>query len=387
MRGRNERIRGSGEGIGEITSVDMVEMSGKVFFEVHPDRLQNNQVSVELYGKTQFGLDGCNKSGPPLTSSGWFSSTVSEFPTYNDKYRNNFFECHPRATNAVMGAVDFTIINPFGEIVQNNLWIPANENQKKEGYDGDFLYCIRVNVIKNGKVANFIDTKIKISGSQEANNFRDKKSLRMFSAQPIESKHAHVLKQNIEVGAFPCKIPDGTETKPTYPIYSLGQDISICVGPTENFVETFEVTGFKNVTCANSGQSRQLIVDDENDILTKVETSATGFTNLGTGITLLDAGIMAVSSKITMGLVQRGDNSMTCSGEAYVASKGSRRSLSNVLEREERPTTSTFEVTIGLEKFDPTAISGSESLYSRHRLWRFGLFLLPPAMAVASVVV
>ncbi len=423
MRGRDHRVRGTGEGIAEIASIDEEAIVGQVYFEVHPDRLTYNNINVELYGKTSMGVEDCSTVGEPLarTKMGGnvfqrsnmgpalrneFSSSVSKFPLYNDMYRDYSFECHPRATNAIMAAVAFTITDPFGESVREQLWVP--ENEQTPGTEGEFLYCIRVNIeppvmspgqrdnqdSSEDKWDNYIDTKFRIEGDREKiNTFgQDSKSIRIFSTKPINSKDAYVLKQDVKVDAFPCKIPDGTVIASPFPVYSIGQELSICVGPTEEFVEHFEVVGFENVVCENSGQSRKIIEDGDNDFLTTVDTSQTMYTNIMTGDVVHNKGVLAFATKITMGMVQRGDTSTVCSGEVMVQSKSGHRNRNleelEELEREERPATSEFTLTIALARLDVAAFSGSQPSYRRsQRLWFLGFsIVLPAVFAVANII-
>jgi hypothetical protein len=361
---RQMNVKGTGTGIGEVLAIQEDEMVGQVYFEVHPDHVDNSNVIVELYGNIAFGLTDCAESGTLLSSriagEDDFSWEVFPYPSYNDKYRDQFFECHPRATGAIMAATEFKIVDPFGSSSEGSLWFPSFDDSSKN--QGVLQYCVRVIVRAESEESSYIDTKFQIEGNRNQENFGD---IRIFSNQAIDSKSAYVADQAIEIDSFLCGIP-GDANVGRLPIFGIGDTLSICVGPTEEYASDHKVVGFESVVCKNKGQTRNLI-DDEGvpDMITVVEMNTIGHIDLLTATAVLKPGTLAVKTTITTGMVQLGDTSTVCTGEAFVEKKSkTRRDLQDVqeLKREKRGGSNIpFTVTINLAKMDNSTFASSSS--------------------------
>ena len=375
---------GFGPGMAEITTINQKQFAGEVYFEVHPDRLQNKNINVEIYGKSRVPLlTNCDDSGPLLAKSksdtdspplqDKFSSSVFAFPTYNDVYKDQSFECQPRASNAVMAAAEFIIDSPY------------DDDSQEYVQEGDqYLYCVRVVldppvmsprekalgvVHASSEDESFIDTKFEINGDVDDANTNINDAVRIFSTKAIDSKQYYVASQSVEVKAFLCKIPDLTNPENNFqvPIFSVGQTVSICVAPTGDTASESAVTGFTNVICENKGQSRIIVEDGWTDFLTTITESPVGFVDILTGRRMPGAGILAVQTKVTTGLIQLGDTSMECTGEVLVQSMANRRLEDETktisLERETRDgATTEFKISVGLS---PTILDLHSSAPSR----------------------
>lgn len=436
MRGQEGRAHGLGQGIGDVTAIQEDGLVGKVYFEVHPDRLANDNIFVELYGEIEMGLGDCSETGVLLSKKGLankhidenvfdhysnnndllqqqsagtngqqspsgssqihakpgenFSWRVVPFPKYNEIHRNQAFECHPRSPDAVMAAAEFAIPDPFGISNEGTVWFPVWEQDSKQfKKKGVLQYCVRVIVESSDPRPNqYIDTKFKLEGDRRQENFGD--NVRIYSNQPIDSKHAYIKNQNVEVDAFLCEDPslssesesessDTVEPK----LYNVGDPLSICVGPKAEFAESYQVTSFDNLICENKGQSRALIVDGVQDILTKVGRNNAGYRDVRTGTVVHTAGILVAHTTITTGLIQLKDKTAVCTGEAHVESKN-QRDVRRSLKKLERETmgeiVKPFKVTVNLAEFVP----GSESSSVRNYPCRWsvlGSLLVPPLMA------
>ena len=374
---------GFGEGNAEIKTINNDKFVGEVYFEVHSDRIRDNNIKVELYGNSNLqGISNCDDTGVVL-AKGTFSSRVFAFPSYNDVYRERSFECQPRSSGAVMAAAEFTIYDPYG-------------TQNAQSETGQLLYCVRVVVdtpaMSPSEDSTFIDTKFEITGelnteSMDAKAIND--AVRIFSNQPIDSKKAYIATQSVEVEvkAFLCNIPDGTSTEGNLQLqYGIGQTVSICVGPTGEYADKFEVTGFDSISCANKGQTRKIVEGGETDFATNFKESPTGYIDVLTGKTIAaNTGVMAVQTKVTTGLIQLGDTFMTCSGEAIVESKSDNRRLT-VLERETLGgTNAPFAISVGLtNEIITTSSSGSKPLFLRR--WILGSSLVVAVAAAACLL-
>ena len=357
MRGNNDnRVKGIGKGIGEVLAVQEDEIVGQVYFEVHPDHVDNNNIIVELYGNVDLGLTDCAETGTLLSSriagEGNFSWEIFPYPSYNDMYRDQFFECHPRATGAIMAAAEFKIDDPYGSKSEGSLWFPSLDDPSNE--KGVLQYCVRVIVRAESEESSYIDTSFQIEGSRNNENFGNS---RIFSNQAIDSKSAYVMDQSAEITSFLCGIP-GDETVGRLPIFGIGDTVSICVGPTEEYASDFEVIGVASVVCKNKGQTRNL-VDDEGvpDMVTVVGTNTIGHIDLLTATTVLKPGTLAVKTAITTGMVQLGEESTMCTGEAFVEKKIKTRRL---MEKRGAPTMP-FTVTINLANIDDFIFVSSSS--------------------------
>jgi hypothetical protein len=407
MRGNNDnRVKGIGNGIGQVLAIQEDGIVGQVYFEVHPDHVTNSSIIVELYGNIDLGLSDCAETGTLLSKSksssssssgnpldgndafardpttgeveeGNFSWEIFPFPSYNDMYLDQFFECHPRSTGAIMAATEFKIFDPFGISSEGSLWYPAWGDSMKQR--GVLQYCVRVIVgtppvlppgQKNDEAdeekesdSSYIDTKFLIEGDRNEANFGQSTQgeIRIYSNQVIDSKSAYVMNQEIEIISFLCRIPGNDFVR--LPKFGIGDNVSICVGPTEEYASDYEVIGFESVICKNDGQTRNLI--DENgvpDALTVVEKNTIGHIDLLKGTTVLMPGILAVRTTITTGMVQLGEESTLCTGEALVEKNSKARHLkqqrglqTETLEREERgATTISFTMTVNLAKIDNT---------------------------------
>lgn len=384
---------GFGPGMAEIRALNQNKFSGLVYFEVHPDRLENENINVEIYGKSRIPLlTDCGDSGPLLARSKSnayspplqpkFSSSVFAFPAYNDFYEEESIECHPRASNAVMAAAEFTIDAPY--------------DARAQAYtqDGEkFLYCVKVvldppamspreqamAVVATSEEddESFIDTKFEINGKVNDATANVNDLVRVFSTKAIDSKQQYVASQAIDVKAFLCKIPDVTNPQNNFqaPFYSVGQIVSICVGPSGETASEAEVSGFQNVICANNGQSRVIVEDGRTDFLTTVAGSALGFVDIITGQIIPGAGVLSVHTIVTTGWLQLGDTSMECTGEVLVQSTSNRRlqdGSSTSLERETRDgVTKEFKVNVGLSQ----TFIGPLSSAPRNQGWLFGTLL------------
>ena len=407
---------GFGQGMAEVTSVTPRSFRGEVYFEVHPDRLTYQNINVELYGNSHVPhMTACAESGTLLATSTYafdgteimskpipgapplqheFSSKVLEFPFYNDVYKDLSFECHPRSANAVMGAAEFTIGDPYGE------------QAKEYAQDGmNYLYCIRVVLDPPAMsprqkelgmdesteldASTFIDTKFEIKGEVNSNdeNFKLDKSVRIFSTKEIDSRESYLVTQSLQIKAFLCNIYDSTASPGGFQshLYSVGQTVTICVGPDEESVGKSKVTAFTNVICENDGQSRRMVEDGETDFLTTIMQSPTGYTDALTGKIIPSTGILAVQTKITTGLIQLGDTSMECTGEVLVQSITSRNLQDEAiaLERETRDgIESEFKINVGLSSVVDLNSGGVGRI--RHARWILGSSLL--ASAVLSLL-
>ncbi len=390
---------GFGPGMAEITSLNPNKFSGEVYFEVHPDRLEKENINIEIYGKSRIPLlTDCGDSGPLLARSksnayspplqDKFSSSVFAFPTYNDIYKDDSIECHPRASNAVMAAAEFSIDSPY------------DASGQAFAQDGEtFLYCVKVvldppvmspreqamAVVHTSKEndESFIDTKFEISGTVNDATANVNDLVRVFSTKAIDSKQQYVASQVIDVKAFLCKIPDVTNPQNNFqaPFFSVGQIVSICVGPSGETASEAVVSGFQNVICANNGQSRVIVEDGRTDFLTTVAGSALGFVDIITGQMLPGgAGILSVQTIVTTGWLQLGDTSMECTGEVLVQPTSNRRlqdGSSTSLERETRDgVTKEFKVNVGLSQ----TFVGPQSSAPRNQglsfQWVFGTLLV-----------
>jgi hypothetical protein len=151
-----------GKGVGKVLAIQEDGLVGQVYFEVHPDHLDN--IFVELYGSIEIGLSDCAENGVLLSKSSLaselrdnifvrdsgeteiqiqsqnqedsmesnFSWKVFPYPSYNEHYRDQHFEYHPRSTGAIMAAAEFEISDPIGTSSEGNVWYPTWDPKLKQ---------------------------------------------------------------------------------------------------------------------------------------------------------------------------------------------------------------------------------------------------------------
>jgi hypothetical protein len=89
--------------------------------------------------------------------------------------------------------------------------------------------------------------------------------------------------------------------------FTLGQDFRICVKPVVDDTYNYYVTGFESITCSNNGETRQLVVDGNTDVLTTIDDEPTGDGSLG------------FSSVVTSGFFTPEDNDFKCNGDVQLS--------------------------------------------------------------------
>lgn len=322
MRGGN-RANGIGRGIGKITNITNTTLTGEIYFEIHPDQLDQNlgwfqeSLIVEMYGGIEFGLSDCAEGimlGKRLVNMTGFDDAVENFGyqvlpfnEYNDYFRKESIACHPRSTNADIAAVVFTLNDPYYYNEQSpsimNLWYPF-----RMGMDfGSMEFCIRIEMIdptynsedddftddyfKKRNVTSYMDTKFKVEvvAPTEANNFtrfqEGFSEVKVYSNQPIgpveglttflpprynetnstESPTSAPTTQTeivIPVATYQCSAPDESDVAGKYDpdrTFYLGQTFRVCVSPTEIYEEDYAVIGFQDIVCENSDRNITII--------------------------------------------------------------------------------------------------------------------------------
>lgn len=223
-RGKANRVMGIGRGVGKIVEIDNNTLRGEVYFEGHPDQMDENlgwdptSMIVELYGGIDFGLAPCTQEGIMLghrlvNMTGYddivtnFNFMVERFDDFNDVMKDDAIECHPRSTNGRLGKISFTLDDWFYYNEQSpsvmNLWYPF-----RTGIDaGDLEFCIHVEMIDPGyssedddfdddyfqkkNVTSWMDTKFKveITAPDEENGYtryqKESSEAKVYSNQPF----------------------------------------------------------------------------------------------------------------------------------------------------------------------------------------------------------
>ena len=154
MRGEANRKTGIGAGIGKILNITNTTMEGEIYFEVDPDIMVqitsgfSKRAVAELYGGIDIGLSPCDEGivlGKELINMTGVDDRVDNFNydmvVFDDYNNQRFFEtsedqerervpvdCHPRSTNGKIGAVRFSLEDPFyyNETSASimNIWYP-----------------------------------------------------------------------------------------------------------------------------------------------------------------------------------------------------------------------------------------------------------------------
>merc|ERR1712007_248818 len=100
---------------------------------------------------------------------------------------------------------------------------------------------------------------------------------------------------DVDVETFLCAPGSNASTS-----YKIGQDFSVCVRPTAKYVtEGYSVNGFANVTCENTGASRELVKNAVADVLTTVQSASGVSTYLDSNGTKVGIATAAFGSVVT----------------------------------------------------------------------------------------
>ena len=256
MRGEAHRVTGIGVGIGKIVDITNSTLMGEVYFEGHPDQMEENvgwnqkSMIVELYGGVEFGLAPCTQEGIMLghrlvNMTGYddvasnFDFTVERFDDYNDVMKDDSIECHPRSTNGRLGKINFYLKDWFYYNEQSpsvmNLWYPFRIG----GSFGNLEFCIHVEMIdtdyssedddfdddyfQKRNVTSWMDTKFKVEVTEpDAENDytrfqQDSSEVKVYSNQPygpVEGSTTYKLPRYNETQQEVDEIEEPEETEP-----------------------------------------------------------------------------------------------------------------------------------------------------------------------------
>jgi hypothetical protein len=119
----------------------------------------------------------------------------------------------------------------------------------------------------------------------------------------------------IDVNAYICDI----KNKPVKPktvenpniVFTAGQNFRICVRPKWREPDYYSVVGFKSITCSNSGETRQIVVDTVPDALTEIDTEGRRRKK--------QDGSLGFTSVVTSGFFASDENDFKCTGEVILA--------------------------------------------------------------------
>jgi hypothetical protein len=307
-----------GKPYGQVISLD--PLVGYGYFEAHPLQVaERGSITLEIFANVPDDEEDCDngvlvESVPADNFIIGVDSTP--FPGYNEMYKDIEGKSYPATTNGKVGSSEFSISDfryPKGD---KQIYFPNRGGDGNQ--DGTVEFCLRLSIKKDytrdGQLeyVSYIDTRYKIDIDLTANfeSFSDQ-VVQIYANRPTDFDTEVVA--TIDVDTFVCD--DDNSRVPDTKSYGIGQDFRICVGPSDDADENYEVEKFVEVKCGNAGEKRTLVDNFQVDPLTSIDVNSDS------------NGVLGVNSVVTSGYISNGDEQFTCSGQVALKYNNGRRIL------------------------------------------------------------